>query len=440
MKKRAAIYSLLTTLFILIVINSTLISCSKEESHGNAVSIILSDNEILVDGKEASENNKDRVTVGNNIIYYEEGKDETYGNGDQKDSHSREEAIQHTVITITKPGTYEVTGKISKGQIFVDLGKDSEDDPDAVVNLILNNTEITCTVAPSIVVYRAYECGSTKKKDASPDVDTSGAGFHLILAKDSENIINGSYVARIYEDGTTKEDIKNGDAKKKYKFDGAIESFVSFNIRSDENGKLIVNAEKEGISSHLHLTIENGEIEINAANDSINTNEDKISVLTINGGSVICNSGFGEDGDGLDSNGYLVINGGYVFSCANPESMDSGLDSDEGIYINGGVVFGSGNMYDKIKSDSKQNFVVLAFDERISKDDLIMVTDKEDHPIAAFSSFNDYKIAVFSSPDIKEKDYLVYRVSSVTGNKKGNIYYDITAFENAVKLNSINMK
>lgn len=155
---------------------------------------------------------------------------------------------------------------------------------------------------------------------------------------------------------------------------------------------------------------------------------------------MICNSGFGEDGDGLDSNGYLVINGGYVFSCANPESMDSGLDSDEGIYINGGVVFGSGNMYDEVKRSSKQNFEVFAFDEIISKDDLILVTDKEDHPVAAFSSFNDYKIAVFSSPDMKEKDYLVYRVSSVTGNKKGNIYVDITAFENAVKLNFINMK
>lgn len=437
MKKQIVLFSL----FLMMLIMSLSVSgCSQRKTNEKIIKVTLSDQQILVDGKEASANSKDAVYVGNDIIYYEENQGETYGNGNQSDAHSQEEAMQHTVVTITKPGTYEVTGRISRGQIFIDLGKDSEDDPDAVVNLILNNAEITCTVAPSIIVYRAYECGSAKKKDASPDVDTLGAGFHLILAKDSENIIHGSYVARIYEDGTTKEDIQNDDAKKKYKFDGAIESFVSFNIRSDENGKLIVNAEKEGISGHLHLTIESGDIEINAANDSINTNEDKVSVLTINGGSVICNSGFGEDGDGLDSNGYLVINGGYVFSCANPESMDSGLDSDEGIYINEGVVFGSGNMYDEIKDSSKQNFAVFAFDESISKEDLIMITDKEDHPIAAFSSFNDYKIAVFSSPDLKDEDYLIYKVSSVTGNKKGNIYDDITAFKNAVKLNFINMK
>ena len=430
MKKIITFFPFLITIAIMIILTG----CSAEKSYGDIVSVILSNDGILVDGKEASVNHKDAVYVGADIIFYKENQGETYGNGDKEDAHSPEEAAQHTVLTISKPGTYEITGSVSKGQIFIDLGKDAEDDPDAKVNLILNNVEITCTVAPSIVVYNAYECGNTKKKNAAFDVDTSNAGFNLILAKDSINLINGSYVAKIYEDGTTEEDIKNRDAKKKYKFDGAIESFVSFNIQSEENGKLIVNAEKEGISSHLHLTIESGEIEINASNDSINTNEDKVSVLTINGGSVICNSGFGKDGDGLDSNGYLVINGGYVFSCANSESMDSGLDSDEGIYINGGVVFGSGNMYDEVKNESKQNFVVLTFDERISKDDLIMVTDEEDHPIAAFSSFNDYKIAVFSSPDLKDQDYRVYKVSFVTGNRIGNIYFDIKDYKNAERI------
>lgn len=160
-----------------------------------------------------------------------------------------------------------------------------------------------------------------------------------------------------------------------------------------------------------------------------------MSVLTINGGSVICNSGFGRDGDGLDSNGYLVINGGYVFSCANPESMDGGLDSDKGIFINGGIVFGSGNMYDEVKDESKQKFIVLKFNTKIHKEDLIMISDEEGHPIAAFSSYNDYKIAVFSSPVLKKENYRVYKVSSVTGNKKGNIYFDIKDYNDAERIN-----
>ena len=422
-------------IFCLII--STLIfpGCSMRGTGADSTNITLSDQGILVDGKEVSTNPSDRVYIGADIIYYEEEKGKTYGNGSKKDAHSPEEAAQHTVITITKPGTYEVSGRLSQGQIFVNLGKDAKDDPDSVVNLILNNAEITCTIAPSILVYSAYECGSDKKKDVSPNVDTSDAGFNLILAKDSRNVINGSYVARIYEDGTTKEDVKKDKAKKKYKFDGAIESFVSLNICSDENGKLIVNAQNEGISSHLHLTINSGNIEINAANDSINTNENGVSVLTINGGSVICNSGFGEDGDGLDSNGYLVINGGYVFACAHPDSMDSGLDSDEGIYINGGIVFGNGNMYDEVKAESKQDFLVMEFEEKISKNDMIMIADENDDPVAAISSFSDYSIVVFSIPELKMEDYNVYKVSSVTGRLEGYyIYLDIQDYTDAKKI------
>ncbi|MDE6202690.1 MAG: carbohydrate-binding domain-containing protein, partial [Lachnospiraceae bacterium] len=402
----------------------------------NYTSIALSDNEILVDNKIISEEKTAAVYAGNDIVYYEEGKDETYGEGKKKDSHSKEEADKHTVITITSPGTYKVSGKISFGQIAVDLGKDSREDEKAVVNLILDNVEINCNVAPAIVVYNAFECGNKKEEDAKPVIDTSGAGFNLILAGDSENIINGSYVAKIYEEGTKKKDIENGKAKKKYKFDASIDSLVSFNIDSEENGRLIVNAENEGISSGLHMTVNGGEIIINAADDSINTNKDNVSVFTMNGGTVVCNSGSGKEGDGIDSNGYIVINGGFVTACANSDSMDSGIDSDKGIYINGGTVFGSGNMYDKISADSGQLFMVMEFDKKIKEDDLILITDHVDNPVTAFRAVNDYHIAVYSSQELVEGIYHIYQVSDVTGDLEENVYKTINDYNNPVLLNT----
>ena len=93
---------------------------------------------ITVNGKAVATDSSEAVYVGADIVYYEEGKDETYGEGSEEDSHSIEEAAGHTVITITQPGTYEVSGKISSGQIAVDLGEDSKEDSEAVVNLILN--------------------------------------------------------------------------------------------------------------------------------------------------------------------------------------------------------------------------------------------------------------------------------------------------------------
>lgn len=404
-------------------------SSSDDIDSEQATVIFLSDDGVTVNGNSARTDSSEAVYVGADIVYYEEGKDEIYGAGSDKDAHSKEEAAEHTVITITKPGTYEVSGSISKGQIFVDLGEDAEDDSDAVVNLILNNAEITCTVAPAIVVYHAYECGSDNEEEATPVVDTANAGFHLILAKDSDNVIQGSYVAKIYKDGTTKEDVENGDAKKKYKFDAAIDSLVSFHISSEENGRLTVNAENEGISSGLHLTIESGEIRIHASDDSINTNEDNVSVFTLNGGTVICDSGLGMEGDGIDSNGYIVINDGFVAACANGKSQDSGLDSDKGIYINGGIVLGTGNMYDEVSDQSVQRFLVLMFDETIKKNQLVMLTDKDENPISAVAAFNDYSVLVYSSPELLEESCNAYKVSSVTGNFKEAVYSDIRSYE-----------
>ena len=388
----------------------------------------------MIDGDDATTDTGAAVYVANDIVYYEEGKDETYGEGGKEDAHSKEEADKHTVVTITKPGTYTVSGSISAGQIAVDLGEEAEEDASAVVNLILDNAEITCSVAPAIVVLNAYECGDDKEENATSTVDTAAAGFHLTLAKDSENVINGAYVSKIYKDGTTKEDVENDEAKKKYKFDAAIDSQVSFNIDAQENGKLTVNAENEGISSALHMTINGGEIVINSHDDAINTSEDYVSVLTINDGVITCDSGLGDEGDGIDSNGYIVMNGGYVIAGANGRSADSGIDSDLGIFINGGTLLASGNMYDEVSSDSKQLFAVFNFAETVKEDEIIMITNEKDEPITAFSAANDYSMTVYSQPELTEGTYRLYKVSSVKGDLNGSIYTNITDYKDAVQL------
>lgn len=405
---------------------------STTETDG--VRIVLADDGIRVDDEPVSTDADSAVYVGADMIYYEEGMGELYGAGDEQDAHSKEEADKHTVLTITKPGTYVVSGKLSYGQIVVDLGKDADEDKDAVVRLVLNGVELNCEASSAILVLHAYECGDDSEENAAPTVDTTEAGFCLYLAENSTNVINGSYVAKIYKDGTTKEDIENDEAKKKYKFDGAIDSKVSFQIDAGENGRLIVNAEREGICSSLHMTINSGIIEIHAADDSINTNEDNVSVFTMNDGVLLCDSGHGEEGDGIDSNGYIVMNGGFVTACANPRSMDSGVDSDLGIYLNGGTLLASGNMYDEISKDSGQLFMTFGFEETITADKLVMVADEEDAPLFAFQAVNDYTIAVYSSPELTEGTYHLYSVSSVAGDLTGSVYTNITEYTDAVQL------
>jgi hypothetical protein len=352
--------------FLVLVLLASLFSGCVEppEEVYEGTEILLSDDGITVDGNAISTDEESAVYEANDIVYYEEGHDFTYGEGTEEDAHSAKEAAAHTVVHITKAGTYILSGKLSKGQIAIDLGKDAKSNPKAVVTLVLMSVDITCTVAPAIIFYNVYECGSDDPDDATAYVDTSNAGANIILPLQSTNTLRGSYVAKIYKPDSVElnaDGTEVADAKKLHKYDGALYSKMSMNIWSGKagGGRLNILAENEGIGSELHLTVYGGDIDISSGNDGINTNEDGVSVTTIKGGclNIRVNGATGE-GDGIDSNGWLVINGGQVFSQACATSMDAGVDSDMGIHINGGTVFATGNMLDRI-AESQQNYAVL---------------------------------------------------------------------------------
>ena len=174
-------------------------SCESEKQSPDEVKISLSDSNITVNGEAVGTDSAEAVYVANDIVYYESGKDFTYGEGTEADAHSATEAAEHIVVHITKAGVYRLSGKLSGGQIAVDLGKDAKKDPDAVVTLILDGVDITCSVAPAVIFYNVYECGNDDADTATKDVDTSAAGANVIIADGTVNNVVGSYVARIYE-------------------------------------------------------------------------------------------------------------------------------------------------------------------------------------------------------------------------------------------------
>lgn len=335
---------------------------------GDEVKIVLSDEKITVDGKTASTDETAAVYTGTDIVYYEDrdayADGGAYGEGSDSEKHTAAEAREHTVVTITQAGTYRLSGKLSKGQIAIDLGKEAGDDPEAVVTLILDNVDVKCTVAPALIFYNVYECDRewmAYDNDENPDyqasaiVDTSTAGANVVIATGSENNFTGSHVARIYKEGTTK---------KLHKYDGAFYSKMSMNIdgdNGDDSGVLNIVSDNEGLDSELHLTINGGTVNIHSQDDGINTNEDFVSVTTVNGGSLTVDAGNGSEGDGIDSNGYLVINGGTVWTMANERTPDGGIDADSPILINGGTLYAFGTRNDAADSDSAQPYMELSF-------------------------------------------------------------------------------
>ncbi len=418
----------LSLILALSVIASVFTACGSqqqgEEATATYTGITLSDDGVLVGGEPASTDSSSAVYVSNDIVFYLEGQGSEYGEGEADEEHSQEEADKHTVINITQPGNYMFSGSISYGQIAVNLGEDAKKDPDAVVNIRLNNADITCTVAPAIICYKAYECGSDDTETATKDVDTSAAGFNLILADGSVNNVSGSHVARIYEPGTTD---------KLHKYDAAIESLVSLNINGND-GVLNLTADNEGIETKLHMTINGGVINIRSGDDALNAGEDYVSVITINDGHILANSNNGAEGDGIDSNGWLVINGGYVSAFGNSISADSGLDTDMGTYINGGTVFATGNMYDEISDESTQNFVVFSLNAAANADDYFVLKSSAGTAVTGLKSEASGTVMVYSSPLLIEDDYTLYKAESITGESVNGIFANITEITGEIQL------
>ena len=364
----------------------------EEPAYEGERSIVLSDSGVMLDGEEVTAGSG-AVTVGNDIVYYEEGHDESYGEGTAEDEHSVEEAASHTVVSICEPGTYRISGTLSQGQIAIDLGEDAEDDPDAVVTLILDNADVTCTVAPALIFYNVYECGSDDESTATYDVDTSAAGANVIIADGSENSFTGSYVARIYEEGTTD---------KLHKYDGAFYSKMTMNVSGEAEGTGVLNisGENEGLDTEMHLTINGGVINIEAANDGINTNEDNVSVTTINGGTLTIDAGLGAEGDGIDSNGWLVINGDTVFASACAAGGDSGIDATLEIIINGGTVMALGNMFDTVSADSAQEYLTLTLTQSVEAGSAVELTDSNGNALFSFTAPKSASMLLLSSPEV----------------------------------------
>ncbi len=406
-----------------VVLTLFLAGCHSGTQTMEGTQIHLSDERITVDGQAITDDRTQAVYAAKDIVFYLAGQDFTYGEGEPQDAHEQSEADAHTVVHITKPGRYVLSGTLSLGQIAVDLGEEAETDPNAVVTIILNGVDITCTVAPAVIFYNVYECGSREEESAAKEVDTTNAGANVLIADGTENNVRGSYVAKIYKSYELSEDgTEVVDSKKLHKYDGAFYSKKSININGGPKGTGVLNihAENEGLDSELHLTINGGIIRITSGNDGINTNEDNISVTTVNGGTldIVCDGSTGE-GDGIDSNGWLVINGGTVTAQACSSSGDAGIDSDKGIYINGGSVVASGHMLDRI-AGGNQTYVVFQFANRQQGDNTYILKNSAGKVVGEYAPVNAFSYLIVAGDELTPDAYTFWQGQTQLSGSRAN--------------------
>ncbi len=239
---------------------------------------------VIEEGKSATQSADVTVESKSDNTIYLDGSSISYA-GDGV-------SIEGTTITITKGGTYVVTGTLSDGQIKVE----SEDKE--TVWIILNNADITSKTNAPIYVVNAKKTilslatGSTNTlSDASTytyadavNEEPSACVFSkddLVISGDGKLTVNGNF--------------NNGIASK--------------DTLTITNGNITVNAVNNGIKGKDYIVIKDGTFTVTSGGDAIksdNTTDTSLGYILIEGGTFVIKS----EEDGIQAETCLKITGG----------------------------------------------------------------------------------------------------------------------------------
>ena len=386
----------------------------------------------------------------------------------EKGNNTEVEVLDITCININTSGNVILTGDITGGMIAMDTNSNNKD-----TNIILNNVKIDTDSkkVPGIYVYNKditytgskvtiktvngtknyIEGGKLKKVSliGSDELDTyvnsytgdnktnysTYTNYYGVYTKSE---IDNILFAKVKADN---EDLQDGDPYYYYKGSGAISSDIDLYFEGE--GYLEVTSKnKEGIETkgNLEFIGGTGDYVVNSMDDALNTttsdseNNNARNDLTINVKSMTAIvSTDADEGDAIDSNGKLTINGGNILAVAQT-GQDAGIDSEKGIYINGGTVIATGDMYDQVSSDSKENYMVLSFGNKVNADTLITLLDSNDNVVMAYKTDRQFTNLVYSSSNLTDGTYYLYRDGEITGEEVNGVYTNITNYTKGTQL------
>lgn len=372
--------------------------------------------------------------------------------------------VSGSTVTITKAGTYVLSGSSENVQVVVKVGDQDK------VQLVLNGVTMTGTDA-AIVVENADKTFITLAKgskntisdsanhkntdyDATiyskDDLTFNGSGSltvegnygNAIESNDDLRITGGTYTIKGYKNALSANDAINiKDATMNLT---ATEDAIHADNDEDtslgnfyiQSGKITINAGDDGIhASNTALidggtikvekseealegktvTINGGDLDLTANDDGINAADGSSSEsapgqatagvsLTITGGKVKVNA----QGDGLDSNGDLTISGGEVYVDGPTNGGNGALDYDGNGTITGGtvVMVGSNGMAMGFGSNSKQASILANVSG--SAGDKVTIIDSSGKEILSYTAAKNFQSVLASSAAIKDgKSYTI---------------------------------
>lgn len=331
------------------------------------------------------------------------------------------------------------------------------------VTLAVNDVADNCIKAEGITVLGGYiwaktsaDAGKCLSSDADVDIRggmlkfyTSGGSIYDEEEKDTSSPAGVKADGNMTVSGGTMLCVSKGQGGKGFNVDGSLTieggiiniattgSKYIYNAALDldsspkgikADGEIIIDGGwlniqtkgrsdgSEGLESKSRITINDGEVHINAYDDAINVGGDNPAGIEINGGKIFS---FAENNDGIDSNGKLWINGGLVIASGSG-APEEGFDCDrsQNFIVTGGTLIGTGGAAISTSGSSTQRSVTYN-GVNGDKGELFVITDSDGKPILRYKMPRTIRnMAVFfSSPDIRSGEtYTVCSGGSLSGN------------------------
>ncbi|MCH5320242.1 MAG: carbohydrate-binding domain-containing protein [Eubacterium sp.] len=378
--------------------------------------------------------------------------------------------INGSTVTIKNEGTYIISGKLTDGQIIVDIDKSDK------AQLVLDNVNINCDTSAAIYVKQAdkvfitladkskntlsnkkdfvaiddnnidsvifskknltlngggelditasYGHGIVSKKDLKFTSGTYNidANEHALQAKNSIRIANGTFNLTANEDGLHSEnDDEDNDKGYIYIIGGLLNISVEDDaIHAGKNltikgGTIDIAKCYEGLEGET-INISGGDISLKASDDGINASSSSSSTdmrneFAANENCNITISGgiirVDADGDGIDSNGNLTVTGGEIYIDGPTNDGNGALDYDGTATISGGIVVAVGAV------GMAQNFsdgtqCAMLVNASGQANDEIVLKDSSGKEILTYKPGKNYSCALISCPEITQgKTYTV---------------------------------
>ena len=278
----------------------------SDDSDSSESSTDSSSSDTVEEVTKVSYNNSDTKTDWQSEIYTTITFTDSGVSADSTDGVE----ISGTTVTITKAGTYVLSGECDDGNIIVNADKDEK------VWLVLNGLTLTSKTTAPVYVKQADKVTMTladgtentisdTERDDSDDEDNAKLTA-AIYSKDDLSI-NGS--------GTLTVNGNNNDgitSKDKLKVCG---------------GNIIINAEDDGIYGKDICAIKDGTLTINVKDDGVKAKEN----LIVDGGTITVTCT--ENGHGFHSDYYMTVNDGTIKVTQSYEGFEANF-----LTVNGGDV------------------------------------------------------------------------------------------------------